>query len=100
MAVAIAIFGITFAAFCVWLTVRIVNRRERWAKRTAWGLLIAMAPSYIICPGPLLWLHGHGLLPAWMFAMAQRLYWPLDWLYLNGPQPIRTALDWYRQIWI
>ena len=24
-----------FAAFCVWLTVRIVNRRERWANWTA-----------------------------------------------------------------
>jgi len=23
--------GIAFAAFCIWLTVRIVNRRERWA---------------------------------------------------------------------
>ncbi len=27
--------AVTFAAFCVWLTVRIVNRRERWAIRTA-----------------------------------------------------------------
>jgi len=31
-----AIIGIAFAAFCVWLAVRIVNRRERWAKRIAW----------------------------------------------------------------
>jgi len=30
-----AIIGIAFAAFCVWLAVRIVNRRERWAKRIA-----------------------------------------------------------------
>jgi hypothetical protein len=26
--------AVVFAAFCVWLVVRIVNRRERWAKWT------------------------------------------------------------------
>ena len=26
---------IAFAAFCVWLTVRIINRRERWAMSVA-----------------------------------------------------------------
>lgn len=34
MAIALEIFGLAFAAFCVWLIVRIVNRKERWAKRT------------------------------------------------------------------
>ena len=33
--------GTAFAAFCVWLTVRIVNRRERWAKWTLAGAFIA-----------------------------------------------------------
>ncbi|MBI3859557.1 MAG: hypothetical protein HY296_04880 [Thaumarchaeota archaeon] len=33
MATALSIFAATFAAFCVWLTVRIVNRKERWALR-------------------------------------------------------------------
>lgn len=32
--------GAAFAAFCIWLTVRIFNRRECWAKRTAAGLMI------------------------------------------------------------
>jgi hypothetical protein len=34
MAAALSIFGVAFAAFCMWLAVRIVNRRERWAKWT------------------------------------------------------------------
>lgn len=34
--------GVAFAAFCVWLTVRIVNRRERWAKWMAVGLSIVV----------------------------------------------------------
>ena len=32
MTSALSIFGIAFAASCIWLGVRIVNRRERWAK--------------------------------------------------------------------
>src|SRR5437762_3256355 len=31
----VAAFGFAFVAFWVWLTLRIINRRERWAKRTA-----------------------------------------------------------------
>ena len=27
----LAVSGVVFAAFCVWLAVRIINRRERWA---------------------------------------------------------------------
>ncbi len=43
--------AVVFAAFCVWLTVRIVNRRERWAKRLAWGL-IAISAIYPLSSGP------------------------------------------------
>ena len=50
-----ALFGIlstSFAAFCVWLAVRIIGRRERWAIRTGvlagilvlvWLILIGIA---------------------------------------------------------
>jgi len=49
-----SIFGIAFAAFCVWLTVRIINRRERWAKWTAVGLIVALA--YPLSFGPACWI--------------------------------------------
>ncbi len=39
----IAMIGVLFAAFCVWLTVRIINRRERWAIRTAAATVVAVA---------------------------------------------------------
>ena len=42
MALALLIFGVASAAFCVWLTVRIVNRQERWAKRTAVSLVLLL----------------------------------------------------------
>lgn len=34
--------GVAFAAFCVWLTVRIVNRRERWAIVVAAAIIALM----------------------------------------------------------
>ncbi len=37
------VLGAAFAAFCVWLAVRIVNRRERWAIDLAIYLAIAVA---------------------------------------------------------
>jgi hypothetical protein len=40
MTIVLPALAIAFAAFCVWLAVRVYNRRERWAKWTALGLLI------------------------------------------------------------
>jgi hypothetical protein len=43
--------GVAFAAFCVWLGVRIANRRERWAKLTAVGLA-GLVGLYVFSSGP------------------------------------------------
>ena len=45
----LAALGVAFAASCIWLAVRIVNRRERWAIWTAAALVIAL---------PVLWGTG------------------------------------------
>lgn len=52
------IFGIALAAFCILLTVRIVNRRERWAK---WTLAATLASPllYIASFGPACWIVSH-----------------------------------------
>jgi hypothetical protein len=55
MGIAISIFGIAYAAFCIWLTVRIVNRRERWAKRLAVGLALLLI-AYPVSFGPACWI--------------------------------------------
>jgi len=41
--------AVAFAALCIWLTVRIVNRRERWAK---WTLAGVVALAYVASIGP------------------------------------------------
>ena len=50
--VAFAVLGVAYAALCVWLMVRIVNRRERWAKWTAVGL-VALSVLYVLSSGPM-----------------------------------------------
>jgi hypothetical protein len=39
----VAVLAFVFVATCIWLTVRVVNRRERWAKRTLAGMFSAGA---------------------------------------------------------
>jgi hypothetical protein len=36
------IVGVSFAAVCIWLTVRIINRREQWAIWAAVGLFVVL----------------------------------------------------------
>jgi hypothetical protein len=52
MDIALVIFGVAFSAFCVWLGVRIINRRERWAKRMAVGLAV-LSVLYVFSSGPM-----------------------------------------------
>jgi hypothetical protein len=40
-----AFLGLAFVAFCLWLAVRIINRGELWAKRTA---IIALLGSPVV----------------------------------------------------
>jgi hypothetical protein len=71
--------AVAFAAFCVWLTVRIVNRREQWAKRTLAGL-IGLPVLYFASFGPICWLQDRRILPP---MLAQRIYGPLGLILDN-----------------
>ena len=105
MAVTLAIFGVAFAAFCIWLTVRIVNRREKWAKWTMVSL-IALPVLYVASFGPWLWLSEHdyfGLLD-----LDQRVdindaidtvFHPLGWARRHSRMS-RSVIDWYARLWI
>lgn len=94
MAIAVSIFGVSFAAFCVWLVVRIANRRERWAKRTAFAVLLATA-LYVISFGPACWISSR-------LNTGERLvgftYRPITCLLTNGQSPVSNALDGYSRL--
>jgi hypothetical protein len=87
-----------FIAFCVWLTVRIVNRKERWAKRTALALGIATF-LYPLSIGPAVLVLDRAGYPKWVMEPYRQIYAPIHWLVVNGPQPIRDALEWYGDLW-
>ena len=48
MITGILVSAVAFAAFFIWLVVRVVNRREPWAKRTLAAILIALAVAALI----------------------------------------------------
>jgi hypothetical protein len=90
--VAILITGIAFGAFCVWLAVRVYNRRERWAKRTAIGA--AVAALYVVGLGPACWISsrtGCGGAPL------SAGYCPLTWVMLRGGRS-EYVIDWYSHV--
>src|SRR5262245_32695841 len=73
MATALSIFGVAYAAHCVWVTVRIVNRRERWAKRTL-AVTLILPVLYVASFGPACWLVRRNQVD---MTKAARIYRPL-----------------------
>ena len=95
----LAISTVVFAAFSIWLAVRIVNRRERWAKWTAAGLLCLLA-AYPLSLGPACWWFPQEPDFMWIGCspfpqMAPRIYWPLGWLAQHGSRPVPDVIRWY-----
>jgi hypothetical protein len=87
MAIAFAIFGVAFGAFCVWLTVRIVNRRERWAKWTLAAVLVSLA----------MYLASFGLLIKLPDSIITRIAWFYRPVFIAGRNlyPFRELMDRY-----
>ena len=98
MGLALSIFGIAFAAFCAWLTVRIVNRRERWAKRTAATLILmlAIASTYVLSLGPAILIAQKA---KWGGRPVSKAYRPVMLMLVHGPKPIKSAIWWYLDFW-
>ena len=85
---------VAFAAFCVWLTVRIVNRRERWAKRILAATLL-LPVLYVGSFGPACWLVGRRVLPESILTTAYR---PCVFLALDGLAPVQNTLWWWTEL--
>jgi hypothetical protein len=93
--------AVTFAATCVWLTVRIVNRRERWAKRTAVAITVATI-LYMLSTGPAAWIWVHAvpdsLSPRYR-AVMETVYSPLGLLFRHSNIIQRMAFA-YQDLWV
>jgi hypothetical protein len=55
MTMLLPIVAVVLAAFCVWLGVRIINRRERWAKLTL-AVVVGLPVLYVASFGPACWI--------------------------------------------
>jgi hypothetical protein len=87
MAIALLIFGAAFAAFCVWLTVRIVNRHERWAKWTLAAVVAGLPVLYVLSFGAACWwASGHPDEIGIRTVPAAWLYWPIGRAKMRLPR--------------
>ena len=84
--------------FRSWLTVRIVNRRERWAKWTL-AASLALAAAYPLSIGPLQWLDQRSPLPGWADKPIEIIYTPLSWT-IQRSEIASAAVDWYIDLWL
>jgi hypothetical protein len=71
--------AVALAAFCIWVAVRIVNRRERWAKRTL-ALVLGLPMLYALSFGPACWIATrYGSLRGFV----NSIYCPAAWAYFK-----------------
>ena len=91
--------AVGFAACCLWLTVRIINRRERWAKRTLAAILSLLA-LYPFSYGPARWLYLKTGAPEWAWSVIDPIFGPVWWARESGPAWLREGLADYDGWWI
>jgi hypothetical protein len=71
--VALACAGIAFAGFGIWLAVRVINRKEKWAIRVSKALLLLVV--YLASFGPACWLTSRLNLGASAIPVVYRPIW-------------------------
>jgi hypothetical protein len=98
MAIALSIIGIAFAAFGVWLTVRIVSRRERWAKKVA-AVLVAALVLYPFSWGPFLLATSYLDLDIGQSMTVGSVYIPLM-LLARESAAAKSVMKWYVLLWV
>src|SRR5579872_127975 len=93
MTILLPALAVAFAAFCVWLTVRIVNRRERWAKRTL-AVVVGLPVLYFASFGPWCWITSR--------LSDETVKVPTFYRYLTiatrEHEAVRIAASWYAKI--
>jgi hypothetical protein len=90
--------AVAFAAFCVWLAVRIINRRERWAKWTL-ATVVGVPLLYVASFGPACWISSRANFGD---ELVERTYWPLiQGIFYRDPSPFDwfyKSMHWYSRL--
>jgi hypothetical protein len=96
MTILLPTLAVAFGSFCVWLGVRVYNRRERWSK---WTLVVAIVLAYPLSVGP--WSYAMGRLGATspFIAATAWIYWPLNVVMFSCPDFVADRYRGYYQWW-
>jgi hypothetical protein len=94
MTIILPALAVAFAAFCVWLAVRVYNRRERWAKWTL-AAVLGVPLLYVTSFGPACWLSDWETLSE---SDVCDLYRPIGVVMLEYQDTAMPALEWYGTI--
>jgi len=95
MSIILPALAVAFAAFCVWLAVRIVNRRSRPGRHFFIIAPLVLLLAYPLSVGPLNWLMTRELLPGWAMVPLTLIYLPLNLVTSNFPD----SEAWYAKLW-
>ena len=77
-------------ATALWITVRLINRRQRWTPPMKWtAIALGVSVLYAASFGPACWLSEYDMLDGHDVWLAYR---PITWLSVCGPGPVRRAL--------
>ena len=101
MAYLLPVLAVAFATFCVWLTVRTVNRRKKKSGWRFWttAALVAMFVFYPLSMGPACWLLTQEWKPDGTHGVVNQVFAPILWVYRNGPQPVHDVIRGYVFLW-
>jgi hypothetical protein len=95
MLIVLGFLGVAFAAFVVWLAVRIINRRERWAKWTL-AAVVLLPVLYVASFGPACWIASRMNADA---ILLSAIYSPLvDTYCYTDDELLCGAFEWYSTI--
>ncbi len=101
MAMLLGLTGVSLAAFCVWLAVRIINRRDKSARMLLAATLVALM-LYPLSASPAERLAQKLGIHATLDPVARLFYAPLRWSFEHAPAPVRDCLSaydgWWREV--
>lgn len=98
MTLLLALLAASFTALCVWLGVRLVNRREKWVKWTLAGLAGGVPVLYFASFGPACWIESRrdyeneGAFDDVDFLP---FYRPVEFIWEHAPEPIANVINRY-----